>query len=161
MVRVAVTSYLIFAFAAGQAAFCFLCCTLKACATPVHSSAANTTHSSPLKAPASAGEGGCPSCKTHQKKPSPEKSPSPEKEKHNGCPCKEHGTTLVTQDVFTDHARGWSLEQVFSTYLAFDGPSLLLPHVTSLTPSRATTGLRDGPWLSASDLLTTHHVIRC
>lgn len=161
MVRVVVTFYLIFAFAAGQAAFCFFCCTLKACAAPVHSSAANTTHSSPSKAPASEGESGCPHCKKHQKESSPGKSPSPEKEKHNGCPCKERGTTLVTPDVFTDHSRERTLEQVFSASLAFDGPSLLLPHVTSLTRPRATTGLRDGPWLSASDLLTTHHVIRC
>ena len=160
MVRVAVTSYLIFAFAAGQATFCFFCCTLKACATPVHSSAANTTHFSSSKAPTSEGEG-CPHCKKHQKEPSPEKSPSPEKEKHNRCPCKEHGTALVTLDVFTDHARGWSLEQDFSASLAFDGPSQLAPVITSLTRPRATTGLRDGPWLSASDLLTTHHVIRC
>jgi hypothetical protein len=158
---VAVTSYLIFAFAAGQATFCFFCCTLKACATPVHSSAANTTHFSSSKAPASEGEGGCPHCKKHQKEPSPEKSSSPEKEKHNRCPCKEHGTALVMLDVFTDHARGWSLEQVFSASLAFDGPSELAPVITSLTRPRATTGLRDGPWLSASDLFTTHHVIRC
>lgn len=35
------------------------------------------------------------------------------------------------------------------------------PDLASTVRLGTPSGLRDGPWLTPSDLLTTHHVIRC
>lgn len=161
MIRLAATSYLIFAFTVGQAAFCFVCCTLKACAAPSPSTAASTPHVRPLKPVPSEGRGGCPHCSKHQKESVGEKSPTGESDGKNRCPCKERRAKMVALELFTDHVRGWSLEDDFPALGVGDALSGVTPDLSVLTKPMATPGLRDGPWLSADDLRSFHHVIRC
>lgn len=154
MLRVAVSYYLILTFSAGPAAFC--CCALKSLAAPFHAVAAESP------SPSQTGDT-CPHCKKHQGEhpSSPEKAPVPDKGPHDGCPCKEHGPAAALPDAVPDHARAWSPADAPSVVLSLDVVGVL--SAASAAPARpaASAGLRLGPWLSAGDLLTTHHVIRC
>lgn len=149
MYRAAISYYLIFAFSAGPAAFC--CCALKAMAAPFHTAATNSAVSPEA--------GGCPHCKKDQgeKPAAPDKSPEKDR-----CPCKEHGSTAALPDALPDEARAWSAADAWSlAFLSVDATSLHPACSVAPTGPSISAGLRDGPWLSASDLLSTHHVIRC
>lgn len=151
MLRVAVSYCLILLLAAGQAVIC--CCAFKPFSAVRHTAARNTIPSPPQ-------EDSCPHCKKHQSEaPSPAKSPDPEKQRDR-CPCKDQCPAAGLAEVVPDAARAWSPD---------DAPALVAPlpefgvfadALLAVRP-RITTGLRDGPWLSSHDLLTTHHVIRC
>ena len=154
MVRMAVGYYLILAFSAGPAAFC--CCALNSLAAPFHAVAVITPGPPPQP------DGHCPLCKTHQDRPtSPEKPPAPDKEPPGGCPCKGHCPAAVLSDAVSDDAREWSSEPVVAGVSAPELPAIFTPDLAALNRPDVPTGLRDGPWLSAGDLLSTHHVIRC
>lgn len=156
MFRVAVSYSLIFTLSAGQAAFC--CCALKSIAAPFH--AVVKTTSSPLQTqPGDV----CPYCKKQQDERSspPEKAPVPDKGPHDGCPCKEHGPAATLPDVVFDHARVSLPDQFFADISVPGLSGIFSPDLASTTRLSAPSGLRDGPWLTPSDLLTTHHVIRC
>ncbi len=154
MYRVAVTYYLILALSAGPAAFC--CCAFKSVAAPLRGVAGKST------SPSQTGDA-CPHCKKHrdEQPSSPEKSPAPDKGPHDGCPCKGHCPAVALPDAVPDHARGWSSADVPSIVLSLDVVGI--HSADFVAPARAATlaGLRDGPWLSAGDLRSAHHVIRC
>ena len=155
MFRVAVIYSLIFTLSAGQAAFC--CCALKSIAATFHAYAEKST-----SIPAQTSDP-CPHCKKKQDERSspPEKTPAQDKGQHDGCPCKEHGPAATLSDAVVDHARV-SLPDQFLPDLSVPGLSgVFSPDLASMTRLTAPSGLRDGPWLTPSDLLTTHHVIRC
>lgn len=154
MLRVAVSYYLILALSAGPAAFC--CCALKSLAGPLHALAAEAT------SPASQTGDVCPHCKKQRdEQPAPpEKSPAPDKGPHDGCPCKEHGPAAALPDAVPDGARAWSPADAPSDVLSLDAVGVHSADFVA-PPRAASAGLRDGPWLSAGDLLTAHHVIRC
>jgi hypothetical protein len=151
--RVAVSYYLILALSAGPA---FCCCALKSIAAPIHAVAAKTT--SPAQA-----DDACPHCKKHQgEKPlSPENSPAPENRPQDGCPCKDHGPAAALPDAVPDHARAWSSADNASLVLSLDAVGILSADFAAPARPCALAGLRAGPWLTAGDLLSTHHVIRC
>lgn len=155
MVRMAVSYYLILAFSAGPAAFC--CCALNSLAASFHAVAVVNPGSPPRP------DGLCPLCNKHQNRPtpSPEKAPAPDKEPPGGCPCKGLCPAAVLPDVVTDNAREWSPEQVAAGVSAPELPAIFSPDFAARNRPGVPPGLRDGPWLSAGDLLSTHHVIRC
>lgn len=146
MFRMAVSIYLIFAIAAGPAALC--CCWFKSV-----SATAGSVSSGPVTP---SQEGGCPLCKKHDGElPVPEKAPNNEP-----CPCKKNNSCFSLSSVVPDEARLWTLDSPISL-IALDALGLRCNEVASLPRPSAPVGLRDGPWLTTSDLLTTHHVIRC
>lgn len=153
VLRVAITYYLIFTISAGPAVFC--CCAFKAVAAPRQATA---SHSSPLQS----GEA-CPRCQKHrdEQPPPAEKTPTPYRGQQDGCPCKARGGQAVFPSAVPDETRAWSFLDVSSSALALDTAGILTAtHKVSTRPT-ISAGLRDGPWLSAGDLLTTHHIIRC
>ncbi|WP_143393615.1 hypothetical protein [Fimbriiglobus ruber] len=151
VLRVAVTYYLALVLIVGPAANC--CCVLGATAAPYPV----PTVSSPLSTPVEV-DGRCPHCKKHQQTPPSGKSQ--DQEKNPRCPCQEQQPEAITSDTLTDLALGWSLDQVFSV-CPIGVLDLSAHDMTSLAQPQAVAGLRDGPWLSASDLISAHHVIRC
>jgi len=150
--RVAVTYYLVLALSAGPAAFC--CCAPKALATSFQPVAVKTK-----PAPS---EPACPHCKKHQDEtpPSPEKSPPPGKGPDDGCPCK-HGGTATLPDAVPDNARVLPSADSPAAVLSLDAVGVFSADLSAPVRLGSATGLRVGPWLTASDLLSTHHVIRC
>lgn len=154
MFQVAVTYYLVLALSVGPAAFC--CCAPKALADSLQSAAAKTK-SAPAEVPPV-----CPHCKKHQDEtpPFPEKSPVPEKGSDDGCPCRQGGTATLP-DAVPDNARVLPSADLPSAVLSLGVVGLFSVDLLATNRHGPLTGGRDGPWLTASDLLSLHHVIRC
>lgn len=147
MLRVAVSYCLILTLTAGQAVFC--CCTFKSF-SPAHYLTARNTAQLPQQ------EDPCPHCKKHQSE-----APSPASEKpKDRCPCKDQCPATGLAEAVPDTARAWSPDDASSFVASLPEFGVFADAALTAQP-RTSTGLRDGPWLTAHDILTTHHVIRC
>jgi hypothetical protein len=145
MMRTVVTIYLAFAMLVGPA---MCCCSARLFAA----------HGQPSAAPQSAvpAPAECPHCRKHMPSAPTDEKPQPPKKPE--CPCCARGAEPVLMQVETD--TGWVLSalQALSGLLPVD--TLFNSYVVELH-LELTTPVVGAPFLTAQDLLRTHHLLRC
>jgi hypothetical protein len=145
MLRIALTIYLAFATLVGPA---LCCCSARLWAAQIHTPTSRLASTESTLV-------GCPHCRKHAT-PAPTENPEPQKKPE--CPCCARGADPVLTQVETDASWVLSALQALSGLLPVD--TLLASFVveSQLEPTTLVVGV---PFLTAQDLLRTHHLLRC